>query len=128
MNSRKSMKWFIAGLVVGAVAVGSAASRASADEGRFTVTPAVHRADGSGPAKGSVQLVGYGRGGGGGYRGYGWHGYGYRPYYRPYGYGYPAVGYGYPAYGYGYGYPAYGYGYPAVGVYGPRMGVGVGIW
>jgi hypothetical protein len=127
MISRKSMNnWLMAGLVVGGVVAGSAATKASADDARLNVTPAVYRSDESSPAKPSVQLAGY-YGRGWGYRGYGWRGYGYRPYYRPYVYGYPAVGFGYPAYGYGYGYPAYGYA-PGVSVYSPRAGVGVGIW
>jgi hypothetical protein len=111
-----------------------AGSRASADDARLTVTPAVQRTVDGDDHGATIQLVRHGWGGGyrgygwgGGYRGYGWGGgyrgwggYGYRPFYRSY-YG---IGYGYPAYGYGYGYPAYGYGYgyPAYG------GVGVGIW
>jgi len=120
---------------VGALtALSCAGSRASADDARLTVTPAVYRTAGDDNGA-TIQLVRHGWGGGyrggwgGGYRGYGygnrgWGGYGYRPIVRPYfgyGYGYPAYGYGYPAYGYyggGYGYPAYGYG----------SGVGIGIW
>ena len=98
-----------------------AQSRASADDGRLAVTPAVYRsADGDGHGA-TIQLARHGWGGHhgygyhGGYRG--WGGYGYRPYVRPY-YGFGA-GYGYPAYGYGY--PAHGYGYPG-------CGVGVRVW
>src|SRR5262249_14292127 len=90
------------------------ASKASADDARLTVTPAVYRVDDSTPSGASIQLVrhrgwygpGWGWGGYRGYyRGYGYHGF-YRPYYRPlYGayYG-PGYGYAYPGYGYGYGY------------------------
>ncbi len=134
MFSRKR----IIGLAIACLALGAlfaaASTRASADDARLNVTPAVYRAADSSPAGSPIKLVGYGYygyGGGGypGYYGYGRGWYGYRPYYRRYYYGgYPGYAYGYPAYGYGYGYPAYGYGYPGVGVYAPRLGVGVGVW
>jgi hypothetical protein len=104
-------------------------ARASADDARVTVAPAVYRVDetNSGVSVQTVQW--YGRSYGPYYRPYYYRPY-YRPYYggyyRPYYYGY---GYGYPAYGYTYGYPAYGYysGYgPGVGVSVGR--VGVGMW
>src|SRR6516164_6407708 len=64
-----------------------AQSRASADDGRLAVTPAVYRsADGDGHGA-TIQLARHGWGGHhgygyhGGYRG--WGGYGYRPYVRP---------------------------------------------
>jgi hypothetical protein len=129
----------IVGLSIACLAVGAyfvaASPRASADDARLNVRPAVYRVSESNLPDSQIKLAGYGyygygRAGWGGYRGYGGYGrgwYGYRPYYRPYYYGgYPAYGYGYPAYGYGY--PAYGYGYPGVGVYTPRLGVGVGVW
>lgn len=120
------------------VAITASVSRASADDVRPAVRPAVYRVDESVGASPQIQLVrhgwghGYGWGGrhwgyggwgyggrgygwGGGYRG--WGGWGYRPYgfYRPYYYG--AYAYPYGGY-YGYGYPGYGYGY----------GAGIGIW
>ncbi len=127
----------IAGLAAGTI-LAAPSTRASADDARLNVRPAVYRTAEASPAGTPIRLAGYGyygygRGGWGGYRGYygryggGWYG-GYRPYYRPYSYGYG----GYPAYGYGYSYPAYGYGYGAYG-YGPGIsvytpGVGIGIW
>lgn len=113
-------------------------SRASADDSRVTVRPAVHRVSDSENSGAHVQFVQWGRP----------YGYGYRRYYAPYNrgyyyqpsYGYPVYGgygYTYPAYGYGYSYPVYGYptygypayGYPAYGGIGIRTGaVGVGIW
>lgn len=112
-------------------------SRASADDSRLTVIPAVQRVSDSGNSGANVQFVQWERpyGYGYGYRGYYGPYYGrgyYRPYYGypvygGYGYSYPAYGYGYPAYGVAY--PAYGYGYPAYGGIGIRTGgVGVGIW
>lgn len=118
-------------------ACGFGQSRASADDSRLTVIPAVQRVSDSGNSGANVQLVQWGRP-------YGY-GYGYRGYYRPY-YGrayyaaphygpYYAPVYGYPTYGgYGYTYPAYGYSYPAYGYPGyggigiRAGGVGVGIW
>ncbi len=109
-------------------------SRASADDARLTVRPAVVRTVESSDHGPTIQLVRHGYGGyhgGYGYRGGYYGGYGYRPIVRPYvgiGYGYPVYNYGYPAYGYyggGYGYPGYGYG--GCG-YGYGGGVGVGIW
>jgi len=107
-----------------------ASSRASADDVRTSVAPAIYRADASsGTPVRTVQLYA-----GGYYRPY-YRPYYYRPYYRPYYYGgyysrpyyYGGYGYGYPAYGYSYGYPAYGYyGYGSgVGVAVGRVGVGV---
>lgn len=125
-----------------------ASSRATADDARLAVAPAVYRTAANDAVAGNdhaatIQLARWGgghrggwgggyRGGYGGYRGYGYRGsgYGYRPYYGGFGYGLGyglGTGLGYGAYGYpgyGYGYPAYGYGNPGYG-YG---GVGVGIW
>jgi hypothetical protein len=130
-----------ASAVFAAVALG--APRASADDNRWAVAPAVAHGD---YATANVQLVGWGRPYGYRYGGY------YRPYARPYYYrsygGYYGPAYGgyyrgyaapYPAYGYGYAYPTYSYGYPAYGypaygypVYGGigvRTGrVGVAVW
>lgn len=132
-------------LISSAIACGAlalftfASSRASADETRLTVKPAVQQTVDGNDQGATIQLARWGhrgwgggyRGGWGGYRGYGYRGFGgYRPYYGGFGYGLGAgIGYGaygYPGYsGFGYGYPAYGYGYG----YGyPRMGYGVGIW
>jgi hypothetical protein len=109
-----------------------ASSRASADDARMTVAPAIYRVDDAhrGTPVQTVQWYG-----GGYYRPYYrpyYRSY-YRPYYRSYYYGgyaqpyYSGYGYGYPAYGYTYGYPAYGYyGYgPGAGVSVGRVGVGV---
>jgi hypothetical protein len=112
-------------------------SRASADDSRLTVIPAVERVTDSANSGANVQFVQWGRPYGYRYRasygpyysrGYYAPNYGYQAY-GGYGYSYPAYnyGYGYPAYGYGYSYPAYGY--PAYGGIGIRAGgVGVGIW
>jgi len=141
-------KWIISSVLACAGVLAAftfAGAKASADDARLRLTPAVYRsADGDGQGA-TIQLVRHGWGGGyhgygygGGYRG--WGGYGYRPYYRPsYGYGYPGFGYGvgygvgYGLSGYGYGYPpAYGYGYPGYGYgypgYGYGGGVGIGVW
>jgi len=84
-------------------------SKASADDARLTVTPAVYRVDDSSASGGTIQLVRhhgyYGRSWGGGYRGF--RGYGYRGFYRPL---YPRPYYRVGP-GFGYGYPGYGYGY-----------------
>jgi len=127
----------ILGTVIAFGAVGTAcvldASRASADDARLKVVPAVRTSSGDPGTK--VQLAQWGRPYGYRYGGY------YRPYYvvayyAPYARPYYAPYYAYPSYGgygvtYGYGYPAYGYGYgyPAYGGIGIRAGgVGVGIW
>src|SRR5438309_8295355 len=127
----------VLGAAVGIAAVlavlASGQSRASADDSRMTVTPAVQRVTDSGNSGANVQFVQYGRPYGYRYGGYYRPYYGrayYAPYYRPY---YGAYN-GYPAYGgYGYTYPAYGYGYPAYGYpYGGigirAGGVGVRVW
>jgi hypothetical protein len=122
LTRRATIGMAIAGAALVA-AFTTASQRASADDARLTVTPAVYQT-GDSTQSAQIQLVRHGWGGGyrgwgGGYRG-GWGGYGgygygggfYRPYYRPYigiGIG-PRYGFGYGGYGYG-GYPAYGYGY-----------------
>lgn len=110
-------------------------SKATADDARVIVTPAVQSVTGSGNSGANVQLVQWGRPYGYRYRGYYAPYYGrrnYAPYYAPY---YAPAPYAYPTYGgygYTYSYPAYGYpvyGYPAYGGIGIRAGgVGVGIW
>lgn len=124
-------QWFgLACLLSAAVLAALPTKRASADEVRARIAPAIYRTGDSGEGA-TTQLVrwGYGYGWRGGYyyrpysyyyRPYYYGGWGYRPYYGAYYGGVPYgayYGYGmYPGYGYGYGYPAYGY------------GVGIGIW
>jgi hypothetical protein len=109
MLRMSTMLGLAAGGVAFVAACGSVPTRASADDARLMVVPAVYEVNETGAAGANVQLVrhhGYyhgGRGWGGGYRGYG---YRYGGFYRPYS-ARPFYG---VAPGYGYGYPGYGYG------------------
>lgn len=133
--SRVITQW---SLGLGAAMLGAALAltpnKASADDIRTVIRPAVVQTTSDQPVSVNVQPVGWRRGWGPGvgvgvYRGpwggarvyvgprYGAYYRPYRPYYYGYGYSYPAYGYGYayPGYGYGYTYPGYTYGYAPYG-------------